>query len=181
MSPPTDGRGAEGDDPILALLERFEAKLDRIEGQVDLQRLHLNKLADMMERNYVAQNDLANFNVLDQLNAAVTIQLLKKVFAGIDDAAIAEATGDELVRMRQRGWMMLLAELDEIREGQRTLREAMRKGREERCLEARDREKAIYQAGGHILDEAKRAAAVRAKTEELRQDRDRTRDDERER
>lgn len=54
MSPLTDDSGIAGDDPILTLLERFEAKLDRIEGQVDLQRLHLHKLADMMERNYVA-------------------------------------------------------------------------------------------------------------------------------
>lgn len=124
---------------------------------------------------------MANFNVQDQLNAAVTIQLLKKVFAEIDDAAITEATQDELVRMRQRGWMLILAELDEIRDGQRTLHEAVRKGREERRQEARDREKAIYQAGGHIFNEAKRAAAVKAKTEELQQDRDRKRDDERDR
>lgn len=131
MSDTPNGAGDDpDDDPLVQLLTRIESKLDRIDrrldrldDRIDLQRSHIHTLADMMLRAYRTMNDLCNHNSQDRLNGALAVVLLQNVSPMIDDAAIKKAAEHALVRMRERGWLSDLLEMEKIFERQGKVRE----------------------------------------------------------
>lgn len=93
--------------------DMLDRRFDRLEDTLQQHIAQTERLAVSLSNAVEAMNRLCNHNAQDRLSGAMAIGLLQKALPGIDEASLRQAAETTLSRMRQRGWLSDLLDMEQ--------------------------------------------------------------------